>query len=67
MQKWLATPGQPVKVINFLLNGYLSPPLGLTALKSEGVFDAHPPQSITRLDRRKLETVLAHVDLGFQT
>lgn len=67
LQEWEATPDRPVKVINFLLAGYISPPLVLGALNSEGVFGSHPPQSVTRLSRERLEKILSHVDLGFET
>ena len=45
LREWEATPDDPVKVINFLLAGYIKPPLALETLKSEGVFNKRPPQS----------------------
>ena len=67
LQAWEATSARPVKVINFLLAGYISPPISIDALKTKGVFGKRPPQSITRLDRSKFESILSCVNLGFQT
>lgn len=67
LQKWQATPERPVKVINFLLAGYVSPPVLLKDLKSEQIFEGHPPQSIIHLPKEKLDKLFAHLDLGFQT
>ncbi|HNB01212.1 MAG TPA: GNAT family N-acetyltransferase, partial [Nitrosomonas sp.] len=49
LKKWQATTEKPVKVINFLLAGYFSPPLVLGALKTEQIFGSRPPQSIAGL------------------
>lgn len=65
LKQWEATDKNPVKVINFLLVGYVSPPVELETLKNEFVFCGHPPQSIAALNRAKTEKLLARVDLGF--
>jgi ribosomal protein S18 acetylase RimI-like enzyme len=62
---WDPRPEAPVKVINFLLAGHLTPEMSLDVLRSEGVFDGHPPQSIFRLTSERLAPVLARIDLGF--
>jgi ribosomal protein S18 acetylase RimI-like enzyme len=63
---WNASPESPVKVINFLLVGHIAPPMFLAELAYDGVFRGHPPQSIIRLERSKLESILDRLDLGFQ-
>jgi hypothetical protein len=60
-----ATPGRPVKVINFLLAGHIEPVVALTVLKDDGVFADHPPQSIKHLEPAQLGAVLRHVNFGF--
>ena len=56
---------KPVKVINFLLVGYIEPPIGLAHLQKLGVFGAHPPQSIWEVRRPTLERILPQLKLGF--
>lgn len=63
---WSASPSKPVKVINFLLAGYITPPVELSTLMQRSVFGAHPPQSITGLSAAKLGALLKEVRLGFQ-
>lgn len=55
---WNASPERPVKVINFLLNRYLSPPIHLKQLQEEKIFRTNPPQSIFRLSRTALEFLI---------
>jgi len=62
---WNARAEAPVKVINFLLAGHISPAMSLDELLHEGVIDGHPPQSIFRLSDARLRPVLARLDLGF--
>jgi ribosomal protein S18 acetylase RimI-like enzyme len=63
---WAPSPSKPVKVINFLLAGYIAPPVELSTLMQRSVFGAHPPQSITGLSAAKLKALLKEVRLGFQ-
>jgi len=67
LKEWNASPERPVKVINFLLAGYIAPPVPLPLLQSKGVFSSHPPQSIKGLDKAGLAAVLSHANLGFRT
>ena len=47
---WEATPDSPVKVINYLLIGYIEPPVELAELKDIGVIAGkNPQQSIYEL------------------
>ncbi len=57
--------GTPVKVINFLLVGYIEPPIDLAHLQRLGIFGAHPPQSIWEIKRPTLERLLPLLKLGF--
>ena len=66
LQGWHASSARPVKVINFLLVGYISPPLELHELVRGNVFAARPPQSIKELTNKQMKEVLSHVDLGFR-
>lgn len=67
LRAWGASPEHPVKVINFLLAGYITPPVGIQALKADQVFGNHPPQSICKLTMDKLRAVLSRSQLGFDT
>lgn len=62
--KWSASKYYPVKVINYLLAGYIEPPVSLDELKDDGIING-PPQSIRRLDNKKTQILLKHVKLGF--
>ena len=57
---------RPVKVINFLLAGHISPVIPLKELKMEGIVGTHPPQSIARLKPRHLPSILRRLSLGFE-
>lgn len=63
--RWNASLDDPVKVINFLLAGHISPPMWLAELQSKGIFGGHPAQSIARLSRPQLIPILERLDLGF--
>jgi predicted nucleic acid-binding protein len=67
LNDWGASQQKPVKVINYLLAGYIDPPISLNELHQQGVIAQHPPQSIFELERRYLETILPRMNLGFQT
>ena len=60
-----ATPQRPVKVINFLLAGYIEPALNINFLHENGIFRGHPPQSIFRISRQQLATMIPQIQLGF--
>lgn len=64
--KWAASANRPVKVINYLLAGYIEPPMDLESLLANGIFAGHPPQSIFKLSRDKQEVILKHLRLGFE-
>lgn len=63
--EWVATSAKPVKVINFLLGGYVEPPIYLDELVRLGVFKKHPPQSIFKLEEQKKQALLKRATLGF--
>jgi ribosomal protein S18 acetylase RimI-like enzyme len=67
LNEWNAAPDRPVKVINFLLAAYITPPLGIAGLKQSGIFKKNPPQSIAQIQRPHLGTILAELDIGFRT
>lgn len=67
LRNWEATEDRPVKVINFLLAAYANPSVGLDELRAAAIFGNHPPQSISRLDRRKLDALLPLLNLEFGT
>ncbi len=65
--QWGASGEKPVKVINYLLTGYIEPAVSLKELSSIGIFSGHPPQSIFEIDRTKLNNLLPRLNLGFET
>jgi ribosomal protein S18 acetylase RimI-like enzyme len=65
LESWEASPERPVKVLNFLLAGYMAPAMSLDELQSEGVFNGHPPQSIFQITPQRLEPIFDRLDLGF--
>lgn len=65
LTEWDASLNRPVKVINFLLAGHITPPMSLPELEFDRVFRGHPPQSIIRLTRVQLDPILDRLDLGF--
>ncbi len=70
---WNATPESPVKVINFLLVGYIDPDpestveptLGINFLYENGIFQGHPPQAIFGISRQQLTAILPRIQIGF--
>lgn len=65
LKKWGATARRPVKVMNFLLAGYIKPPAELRILQKDGIFVGHPPQSIFRLIGRRRRKILRHLKGDF--
>ena len=74
LDDWKATPQRPVKVINFLLAGYIDsdidptvePTLGINFLRENNIFGGGHPQSISRIPRQQLlTTILPQMQLGF--
>jgi GNAT superfamily N-acetyltransferase len=65
LEDFSATPGNPVKVIDFLLVGHAEPPIELEALLEAGVFSARPPQSIANLSESRYRALKPHLHLGF--
>lgn len=61
-----ATSASPVKVINFLLGGYLNPAVNLTRLKEIGVIKTDPQQSIYRISDAHSSDLLQYLSLGFE-
>lgn len=63
---WGATAARPVKVINYLLVAYVTPPINFKELKEMGVVHGkQPPQSIYRLRDGTLKALLKRSNLGF--
>jgi len=65
LNDWEATAGREVKVINYLLAGYIDPPIELAELRDLGIIKGHPPQSIFELSRAHLDALLPRLNLGF--
>lgn len=65
LERWQASDLSPVKVINYLLAAYIDPAIGLTQLQKTKIIGEHPPQSIFRIPRSRLEDLLSLTDLGF--
>ena len=62
-----ATDAKPVKVVNFLLITHIDPVIGLDALQNLEIITPSPQQSIFRLSRDKLVTLLGLIPkLGFR-
>jgi hypothetical protein len=59
------SPGS-VKVIDFLLAGHMTPPIGLDDLAAAGIFNGRPPQSIARLDEARYQRLRLMLKLGFE-
>lgn len=64
LERWNASI-RPVKVINFLLVGYVEPVITASDLMKEGVFNNNPPQSIFEIKEEKALGILNKIDLGF--
>ncbi|AWM01540.1 GNAT family N-acetyltransferase [Bradyrhizobium amphicarpaeae] len=65
LNDWRAAAERKVKVINYLLAGYIDPPIELTELQDFGIIKGHPPQSIFELSRAHLDVLLPRLNLGF--
>jgi len=65
LNDWQAATGRKVKVINYLLVGYIDPPIELVELRDLGIIKGHPPQSIFELSRENLDALLPRLNLGF--
>lgn len=65
LKKWHASTDHPVKVINFLLVGYIEPSIGLKELRDLGVVRGHPQQTIYRLKDDLLRVLLDRTNFGF--
>lgn len=64
---WGASHERPVKVINYLLAAYVTPPIGIDELRAMNVISGNPPQSIYKLPRSVLRALLARSNLQFAT
>ena len=58
------TPQRPVKVINFLLAGYLSPAWDLAALKTIGIVKGQPQQSIYKIEDSMRDELLSRLKVS---
>jgi hypothetical protein len=65
LEEWGATIDRPIKVINYLLVGYIQPSIGLDELRSLGIVKGNPPQSIYEIRRPQLDWLLKRANLGF--
>lgn len=63
---WNASESRPVKVINYLLIGYIEPPITLDELRTMGVVRGNPQQSIYELRDGLLRKMLDRTNLGFE-
>jgi len=66
LEGFKASNDRPVKVINFLLGGYLSPAVDLVRLKEVGVIKKGPQQSIYKLSSDHSSKLLESLSLGFE-
>tara|TARA_B100001245_G_scaffold97174_1_gene70539 strand:+ start:143 stop:445 length:303 start_codon:yes stop_codon:yes gene_type:complete len=66
LKNWNASEESPVKVVNYLLAAYIDPPIALKKLQEIKIIAKHPPQSIFRIPRPRLDALLSLIDLGFQ-
>lgn len=66
LQAMVNQSSRPIKAIDFLLIGHLSPAYGLADLKRDGVFVGHPPQSICALPDDRTVPLRNRVDFGFE-
>lgn len=56
----------PIKVIDFLLAGHLSPPINLEQLLGLRIFNGRPPQSIAGIDNDRYQCLRPLINLGFE-
>lgn len=64
LDDYKSTDDSPLKVINFLLVGYIDQPIGLSELKSLCVLSG-PPQSITELKNDSARKLIDRYNFGF--
>ena len=64
---WGASAERPVKVINYLIAGYIDPAISYADLQKAGIIGGHPPQSIFEIRGAKLADLLSRLRLGFET
>ncbi len=65
LRAWNASQERPVKILNFLLSGYIEPPIRIEELQETNVFGRHPPQSIFEIPNEKIQEILRNIELGF--
>jgi ribosomal protein S18 acetylase RimI-like enzyme len=65
LETWRASPDRPVKVINYLLVSYIDPAISLAELKTMGVINNAPPQSIYQMRPDHLRALLDRANLVF--
>lgn len=65
LEGWNATAAKPVKVINYLLVSYIEPAISLDELRTLGVVNGHPQQSIYKLRHDLLTQLVQRTDLDF--
>ena len=63
--EWKPSSARPVKVIDYLLSGYINPALSINHLRNLGVFSGQPPQSIFEIKADRLFSLLSNINLGF--
>lgn len=61
-----ARSAAPVKVIDFLLAGHMTPTIGLDDLVAVGIFNGRPAQSIARLGEARYQRLRPMLKLGFE-
>jgi ribosomal protein S18 acetylase RimI-like enzyme len=66
LEDWQATPEHPVKVINYLLVAYINPAISLDELRTIGVINGHPQQSIYRLRHELMSRLIERANLEFR-
>lgn len=66
LENWKATPGRPVKVINYLLVSYIEPAVSLDELRTMGVIKGHPQQSIYKLSPALTAVLVKRANLDFE-
>ena len=66
LYNWNASPTKPVKVINFLLVGYIAPVIEITFLKEQRIFKNSPPQSIFKIPNNDVQKITKKIKLGFE-
>ena len=65
LKAWKPTKKRPLKVINFLLQGYYEKPVSLAELREMKIIPGNPPQSIFQIPPKHLPKLMERLDLGF--